>query len=91
MNTWSSGSLELPFKLDFDEFEDENPAIDNQRFYGFKQLSLSNNTNDATFMRDAVTSDILAEAGIASAETAFYELLRRLRRRAGELWSVHDD
>ena len=65
---------ELPFKLDFDEYEDENPAIDNQRFYGFKQLSLSNNTNDATFMRDAVTSDILAEAGLTSAETAFYEL-----------------
>lgn len=74
MNAWSSGSLELPFKLDFDEFEDENPAIDDQRFYGFKQLSLSNNYNDATFMRDAVTSDILADAGIASAETAFYEL-----------------
>ncbi len=74
MSAWSSGSLELPFKLDFDEFEDENPAIDNQRFYGFKQLSLSNNYNDATFMRDAVTSDILAEAGITSAETAFYTL-----------------
>ncbi len=74
MNTWSSGSLEMPFKLDFDEFEDENPAIENQRFYGFKQLSLSNNFNDATFMRDTVTSDIMAEAGITSAETAFYEL-----------------
>ena len=74
MNAWSSGSLELPLKLDFDEFEDENPAIDNQRFYGFKQLSLSNNYNDATFMRDAVTSDILADAGITSAETAFYDL-----------------
>ena len=71
---WSSGSLEMPFKLDFDEFEDDNPAIDNQRFYGFKQLSLSNNYNDATFMRDAVTSDILADAGITSAETAFYNL-----------------
>ncbi len=74
MNAWSSGSLQLPFKLDFDEFEDENPAIDDQRFYGFKQLSLSNNSNDNTFMRDAVVSDIMAEAGIAGAETAFYEL-----------------
>ena len=74
MRTWSSGSLELPIKLDFDQFEDENPAIDDQRFYGFKQLSLSNNFNDATFMRDAVASDIFEEAGIASAETAFYEL-----------------
>ena len=71
---WSSGSLELPFKLDFDQYEDENPAIDDQRFYGFKQLSLSNNYKDDSFMRDTVTSDILAEAGIASAETAYYEL-----------------
>ncbi|MBT3272796.1 MAG: CotH kinase family protein [Spirochaetales bacterium] len=74
-NTWSSGSLELPFKLDFDEFEDEKPAIKNQRFYGFKQLSLSNNTNDSTFMRDAVASDIMAAEGIISAETAFYNLI----------------
>ena len=74
MNAWSSGSLQLPFKLDFDEFEDDYPAIDNQRFYGFKQLSLSNNYNDATFMRDAVTSDIMADAGITAAETAFYEV-----------------
>lgn len=74
MNTWSNGSLELPFKLDFDEFEDENPAIDNQRFYGFKQLSLSNNLNDSTFMHDTVAYDMMAEAGIASAETAYYEL-----------------
>ncbi len=73
-DTWSSGSIELPFKLDFDEFEDENPAIQDQRFYGFKQLSLSNNYKDPTFMRDAVTSDIFTEAGIACAETAFYEL-----------------
>jgi spore coat protein CotH len=73
-DTWSSGSLELPFKLDFDEFEDENPAIQDQRFYGFKQLSLSNNYKDATFMRDALASDIFSDAGIASAETAFYEL-----------------
>jgi spore coat protein H len=73
-NAWSRGSLELPFKLDFDQFEDENPATDDQRFYGFKQLSLSNNFNDATFMRDAIASDIFEEAGIASAETAFYEL-----------------
>ena len=73
-NAWSNGSLEMPFKLDFDEYEDENPAIEDQRFYGFKQLSLSNNTNDATFMRDAVAADIMAEAGLASAETAFYEL-----------------
>lgn len=73
-SAWSSGSLELPFKLDFDEFEDDYPEIDNQRFYGFKQLSLSNNTRDDSFLRDAVVADIMEEAGLASAKTAFVEL-----------------
>ena len=72
---WSSGSTKLPLKLDFDEFEDDNPAIEDQRFYGFKQLSLSNAFADATYVRDALTSDILAEAGLPVAETAFYEVI----------------
>lgn len=71
---WNSGSLKLPFKLDFDEFEDAYPEIDNQRFFGFKQLSLANGFNDSSFMRDAVTYDLLEEAGLVAAETAFYEV-----------------
>jgi spore coat protein CotH len=71
---WRSGDAKLPLKLDFDEFEDEYPEIDNQRFYGFKQLSLANGFSDASFLRDAATADILAEAGLPAAETAFYEI-----------------
>lgn len=72
---WRSGELKLPLKLDFDEFEDAYPEIENQRFYGFKQLSLANGFSDASFLRDAVTADILAEAGLPAAETAFYEVI----------------
>ncbi len=72
---WRSGELKLPLKLDFDQFEDDNPAIEDQRFYGFKQLSLANGFTDASFLRDAVTADILAEAGLPAAETAFYEVI----------------
>jgi spore coat protein H len=72
---WKSGTLKLPLKLDFDEFEDEYPEIENQRFYGFKQLSLSNAFSDATYMRDAISADILAEAGLVAAETAYYEII----------------
>ncbi|MBN1189316.1 MAG: CotH kinase family protein [Dehalococcoidales bacterium] len=72
---WRSGSLKLPLKLDFDEFEDEFAEIENQRFYGFKQLSLSNSFSDGTCMHDAVASDILAEAGLPSARTAYYEII----------------
>ena len=72
---WRSGTLKLPLKLDFDEFEDEYPEIDDQRFYGFKQLSLANGFNDLSFLRDAATSAILQEAGLPAAETAFYEVI----------------
>jgi spore coat protein H len=72
---WRSGTLKLPLKLDFDEFEDEYPAIEDQRFYGFKQLSLANGFSDPSFLRDAATFSILEEAGLPAAETAFYEVI----------------
>lgn len=72
---WESKSLKLPFKLDFDEFEDRYPAIKNQRFYGFKQLSLANGFGDPTYMRDAISYKLLDEAGLVAAETAFYHLI----------------
>jgi spore coat protein H len=72
---WRNGSLKLPLKIDFDEFEDEYPQIDNQRFYGFKQLSLSNAFNDRTYMRDVISADILAEADLVAADTAYYEVI----------------
>ena len=72
---WRSGTLKLPLKLDFDEFEDDYPEIDDQRFYGFKQLSLANGFSDSSFLRDAATFGILEEAGLPAAETAFYEVI----------------
>ena len=71
-STWSSGNLKLSFKLDFDEFEDEYPQIDNQRFYGFKKLSLKNNYNDKSMLREKVAADVFTAAGLVSSHTAFY-------------------
>lgn len=72
---WNSGTLKLPFKLDFDQFEEDYPEIDNQRFYGFKQLSLSNNFGDASYLRETMTYNLLEAAGLVAAETAFYEVV----------------
>ena len=72
---WSTSSPRLPLKLDFDEFEDEHPETSDQRFHGFKQLALSNAFSDGTYMRDAIASDILREAGLPAAETALYEVI----------------
>jgi len=73
-SSWSRGLMKLPFKLDFDEFEDEYPQIDNQRFYGFKQLSLKNNFEDWSFLREKVAGEIFYEAGLVSANTSFCEV-----------------
>lgn len=71
-STWSSGNLKLSFKLDFDEFEDDFPEIDNQRFYGIKKLSLKNNFDDKSLAREKVMADLFADAGMAVSHTAFY-------------------
>jgi spore coat protein H len=69
---WWMGSPKLPLRLDFDEFEDDHPEIDDQRFFGFKWLSLASNFNDASYVRQKVGSDIFRAAGVPSPETAFY-------------------
>ncbi len=73
-NAWGSGIYKLPFRVKFDEFEDDYPAIKNQRFYGFQELSFSPGQGDNSLMRDKLASDIFREAGIPAAQTAFYKL-----------------
>ena len=70
--SWQSGILKLAFKLDFDEFEDDYPQIDNQRFYGFKKLHLKNNYDDKSMLREKVAGDVFRNAGLAGSHTAFY-------------------
>jgi spore coat protein CotH len=62
----------LSFKLDFDEFEDEYPEINNQRFYGFKQLNLKNNYNDESEMREVVANELFRDFGLVGAHSSFY-------------------
>lgn len=71
---WGQGNYKLPFKLNFDKFEDNYPAIKNQHFYGFEELSFSPSFRDQSLIREKVTSDIFRMAGIAAAQTAFYRV-----------------
>ena len=70
--SWGNNATALPFKLDFDEFEDDFPELDNQRFYGFKQLGFGNNFDDPSLQREKVAADVFRAAGVPAAETAFY-------------------
>lgn len=67
-------SSKLPLRIDFDEFEDDFPEILNQRFYGFKELSMSSNYNDAALMREKTADDLFRDFGVPAVHTAFYEV-----------------
>jgi hypothetical protein len=73
-STWRSGNGKLPLRLDFDQFEDEYPEIDNQRFYGFQDLSLGSNWSDYSLLREKVGHDIFRAAGVPAPRTAFYRV-----------------
>jgi spore coat protein CotH len=70
-STYSSGIGKYSFKLDFDQYEDDYNNIDDQRFYGFKQLNLKNNYLDGSLMREKVVSDLFRDFGVPSSQTTF--------------------
>jgi hypothetical protein len=67
----SSDVNKFSFKLDFDQFEEEYPEIEDQRFYGFKQLNLNSNFGDESLLHEKVAADLFRDFGVASAETSF--------------------
>lgn len=71
---WRSGNYKLPFRLQFDEFEDSLPTVKNQRLFGFKEVSFSPGFADPSLIREKVTADLLRAAGIPAARTAFYRV-----------------
>lgn len=71
---WRGGIYKLPFRMQFDEFEDKYPEIKDQRLYGFKEVSMSPAFKDNSLIREKVASDIFRMAGIPSAQTAFYKV-----------------
>ena len=71
LNSWRSGVEKLPFRLNFDALEEQYPVIRDQTFFGFPNLNLTNNSQDASFLRAKVVSDLFREAGVPAARTAF--------------------
>lgn len=71
IQTWGKGVYKLPFRLDFNEFEIDKKK---QKLYGFEKLSFSPAMSDKSLIREKVTADIFREAGIPTAQTAFYRI-----------------
>jgi spore coat protein H len=73
-NSWRQGIYKLPFRLNMDRFEEKYPQLKNQRFYGFKELSMSPGANDHSLIRERAGSYIFRAAGLPCAQTAFYKV-----------------
>jgi spore coat protein CotH len=73
-SAWRSGTYKLPFRLKLDEFEDTYPIIKNQRYYGFKELSMSPAYSDNSLIREKIVADVFRQAGVQAAQTAFYRV-----------------
>lgn len=73
-SVYNSNIEKFSFKLDFDEFEDDYPEINNQRFYGFKQLNLNNNFEDYSVMHEKIAPDLFREFGLVAPNTTFCAL-----------------
>ena len=71
INSWRSGIEKLPFRLNFDALEGQFPGIREQTFFGFPNLNLTNNSQDASFLRAKVVGDLFRDAGVPAARTAF--------------------
>jgi spore coat protein H len=70
-SAYLSGIKKLSMKLDFDQFDEYNINLSNQRFYGFRQLNLNNNFEDASLIREKVGADLFRNFGLVSSHTAF--------------------
>ncbi len=69
--TWRRGSDKLPFRLNFDEFEDRWPETRDQTFFGFPNLAFTNGNLDNSYLRGKVVTDLFRAAGVPAAQTAF--------------------
>ena len=74
VNTWRSGSEKLPFRLNIDNLEARFPEIRDQTFFGFPNLSFSNNALDSSYLRAKVVADLFREAGLPAPRTAFVQV-----------------
>lgn len=71
---WSLGRYKLPFRLNFDRFEDSVPAIRNQHFYGYRELSFSPGYRDASLLHEKMASYLFRASGIPAARAAYYRV-----------------
>jgi hypothetical protein len=72
---WTSKDYALPFRFNTDKYEDSLPTTKDQRFYGFKKISLFNAVQDPTSIRGPIASAIFRQFGVAAPYSAPVHLI----------------
>lgn len=73
-SAYAQGNGKLPFRLEMDHFENENPNISGQTFFGFRELSFSSNFKDETLLHEKIAADVFREFGVPAPQTAYYRI-----------------
>lgn len=73
-NSLDDGSLKFPFRLSFDQFEDDAPDTNDQRFYGFKKMTFASNVKDDSLLHEVLASEVMRGMGVPAARAAFYQI-----------------
>jgi len=74
MSAMRPGAGKVPFRLDFDRYEDEVPATLDQRFYGFQKLTFSSNYSDDSMLKEVLATEVFRDQGVPAARAAFYRI-----------------
>ena len=72
--SWQLGIPKISFRLNFDKFADDVPELENQRFWGFREMTFSSSYKDPSFLRDKLSAEIFRAAGVPAAMSSFIEL-----------------
>lgn len=69
-----TGNGKLPFRLNFDRYEEAAPETRNQRFYGFQELTFSPNFGDDSQIRELLAGEVFRDRGVPAPRAAFYRV-----------------
>ena len=85
VNSWRSGTDKMPFRLNLDSLESEFSDARDQTFFGFTNLSFSNGALDSSYLRAKVVTDLLRDAALPVARTAFVRVFMDIGSGPGYL------
>lgn len=70
-DAWQDGNHKLPFRLNFDYYDDIWEVIEGQRFWGFEKMTFSSGKDDDTLIRDVLASETYLEGEVEAARATF--------------------